>query len=156
MAVEVEQLVVAARLADWPAQRVPQILLLHNRFRQPVLLIRPAVRVPVGVADHVVGRAAHPVGPTLRDGADLQPARAAVLGLIARGEHLAVVAGVHRGHAVHHDVVLAAAAEPAGRAAVLDLHTRREGGQSGEVAAHTDRQVLHRFGGDGEGPLAAL
>ena len=72
----------------------------------------------------VVAGTAEPVGAALGDRRDLQAARPAELGLIALREdldfgdrldvhvqHLAVVAGVHRRDAVHHDVVLAGAAD---------------------------------------------
>ena len=102
-------------------------------FGSPFFWLTQAVRVPVRVGLDVVDRSAEPVGAALGDGRDLQSARPAEFRLIAlredldladrldvHVEHLAVVAGVHGRDAVHHDVVLAGAAEPraAGRRAV--------------------------------------
>ena len=126
VAVEEEQLVVAARLADRAADRIPEILFAQHRLGIAVEDVGPAVGVPVRVPEHAVDRATEPVGAALGHGRDLQAARASVFGLVARGEDLhfrdrldvhlqqdPVVAGIHRRDAVHHDVVLAAAADPA-------------------------------------------
>ena len=126
VAVEEEQLVVAARPADRAADRIPEILFAQHRLRIAVQDVGPAVGVPVRVPEHAVDRAAEPVGAALGHGRDLQAARAAVFRLVARGEDLhfrdrldvhlqqdPVVAGIHRRDAVHHDVVLAASADSA-------------------------------------------
>src|SRR6185436_18833484 len=163
------QLVVAARLADGAADRVAQNLGTGLRLRIAVLLVDPAVLVPIRVGLDVVAGASEPVRSALGHGGDLQAARAAVLGLVAlrqnldladrvdvHVQHLAVVAGVHRRDAVHHDVVLPEAAEAgAAGGGAAGNHARREGGQAGEVPAR-DRQVLDLIGGHGVGALAAL
>ena len=171
MAVEEEQPVGAAGLADRSAQRVAPVTLLRDRLRVAVLDVHPAVRVPVRVPLDVVERAAELIGAALGHGRNLQAARAPELGLIAlcqdlhfgdrvdvHGNQLAVVPGVHRRHAVHHDVVLATAAEPedAARDGGPGLGNRagNQRGEPGKVAIG-DRQVFHRFSRHREGPLAA-
>ena len=157
--VEEEQLVVAARLADRPADRVAEILFLQHGLGVAVEHVRPAVGVPVGVAEDAVDRPAEPVRAALGHGGDLQSAGSPVFGLVARREdfdlrdrlhvHLEqdpVVARVHRRDAVHHDVVGAAAAEPAGVGAGADAG--RERGEPGEAAVG-DGQVFDRLGRDG-------
>jgi hypothetical protein len=82
VAVEEEQLVAAARLADGTADGVAEILLVDLRLRVAVEHVRAAVAVPVGVALHVIDGAAEPVRSALRDRGDLQAARTAVLRLV--------------------------------------------------------------------------
>src|SRR5262249_61695695 len=82
MRVEEEQLVVAARFAYGAADRVAERLGALLGLRIAVLLVHPAVRIPVRVGLDVVGGAAELVGAALGDGGDLQPARAAGFRLI--------------------------------------------------------------------------
>src|SRR5207249_2759249 len=70
--VEEEQLVGAACLAHGAAERVSKVILLRYRLRIAVPLVRPTVRIQLGVPLDVVGRAAEPVGPALGHGGDLQ------------------------------------------------------------------------------------
>ena len=164
--VEEEQLVVPARLAYGTTDRVPVDVALVGRLRVAVLRVDPAVLVPVRVDLDVVGRSAETVRAGLRDGRDLEAARPSVFRLIplrehldlgdrldVHVEHLAVVAGVHRRDAVHHDVVLADAAEAgaAGRRAER-RDARRERGEGGEVPV-VDRQVLDFRRGNCKGAL---
>ncbi len=122
LGVEEEQLVVAARLPDRTADRETPVPLPQRRLRIAVEDVGPAVGVPVRVAFDVVERAAILIGAALGDRGHLQAARPPVLGLITRreyldlgdrldvdGDHQTVAARLHRRHAVHHEVVGAAA-----------------------------------------------
>ena len=64
---EEEQLVVAARLAYRTADREPEVLCLRYGLRHAVQLVGLTVGVPIGIAAHVVDRAAEPVRPALGD-----------------------------------------------------------------------------------------
>ena len=164
--VEEEQFVLPAGFADRAANRIAAVVLVREGLGDAVADVRPRVGIPPRVALDVVHRSAELVRSALGHGGDLQPARPAVLRLIAGGEHLdlgdcvhvglqhlAVVARVHDRHAVHHEVVgvvLPGIAQPRGSA-----HAGRKGGERGEVAVG-NRQVLDRLGGGGEGAFAAL
>ncbi len=164
-----EQFVVATGLADRAAHRVAVDVALVDRFGVAVLLVHPAVLVPVGVDLVVVGRSAEAIRAGLRDGRDLNTARPSVLRLVALRQHLdlgdrldvhvehrAVVARVHGRDAVHHDVVLSDAAETcaASRRAAGD-DAGRQGGKRGKAAEVSHRQVLDLRRGDRERPFAA-
>ena len=166
--VEEEQLVVAARPADRAADRVAQILFVQLRLRVAVEERGAADRIPLRAAKDVVRRSPEAVRAALGDGADLDAARAAVLRLVVRDEHLdfrdrldvhleedTVVAGVHRGHSVHHDVVVAAARGRAVADAARPAHAGRQRRQRREAAV-ANRQVFDRLRRDRERPLAAL
>src|SRR5690606_7125452 len=88
VAVEEEQLVVAARPAPRAAERIPPAAALALGLRGTVPLALPAVRVPVRVVLDVVDRPVEPVGSALGDGRNLKAAGAAVLGLVALRQHL--------------------------------------------------------------------
>src|SRR5690606_24908392 len=124
VAVEEEQLVVAPGTADRTANRVAPRAVLADRLGHAVLLVLPAVAVPVRVAFDVVERTMELVRAALGDGRDLQARRAAELGVVTRRadldlgnrravhvQHLAVGTPIHGREAVHHDVVLARATE---------------------------------------------
>ena len=163
--IEEEELVVPAGPSHRAAEGVAVVRVLGHLLRGAVDLVDPAVRVPVRIAHDAVERPVELIGSALGDCRDLQSARTAVFRLVAGREHLdlgdrlrvhlqqlPVVARVHRGHAVHHDVVLSAAAEARRRAG----DTGRERRESGEVAARADRQVLDFRRRDAERTFAAL
>ena len=155
----------AAGPSHGSAEGVAVVRVLRDLFRRAVDLVDPAVRVPVRIAHDAVERPVELIRSAFGDRRDLQSARTAVFGLVAGGEHLdfgdrlrvhlqqlAVVARVHRGHAVHHDVVLPAAAEARRRAG----DTRSERREGGKVTPSADRQVFDFRRRDAERTLAAL
>jgi hypothetical protein len=190
LAEEEEQLgAVGVELAGYvhgTAQRIADVTLVQLRRRRVGELValgvaagrvavHPGVRVEVVRAAEDVGGAVEVAAAALRDGDDLRAHRAAVLGLVVRGEDLellhrverqrdhgtAVVAGVHVGDAVDLDVVVAAAlavrAERGGVAGgrrllrVGRVRGHDAGRQEGEAeeAAAIDRDVLHHLPFDG-------
>src|SRR5690606_27063624 len=88
VAVEEEQLVVTAGTAHRTAERVTPRAALGDLLVNAVLLVLPAVRVPVRVVLDVVERAVELVRAALGHGRDLQTRRPAELSLITRGQHL--------------------------------------------------------------------
>ena len=168
LAVEEEQLVLAAGFTEGTTHREAPVFFPQHRLRIAVEIVRLAVRVPVRAPLDVVHRSAESVGAALRDRRDVHAARPPVLGLIAGREHLdlrdrlhvhlqqrPIAAGVHRRDAVHHDVGIAAAADPLRRVVPVGDDAGSEGRQLREAAV-ADRQVLHRLGVDRERSLAAL
>src|SRR5690606_3657676 len=168
-AVEEEQLVVATGTAHRAADRVAPRAVLAHGLRFAVLLARPRVAVPVRVVLDVVDRPVEAVGAALGHGRDLQARRPAVLGLVALRQHLdlgnrldvhlqhlAVVARVHGRDAVHHDVVLARAADAGPVLAGTAAHARNERDERGEVAVATHRQAFDLRRGHRERAFTAL
>ena len=155
LAEEEEQLVVASGLADGTADREAPVALVDLGLRSPLRMLVLRVGIPLRVALDVVDRSVEPIRSALGGRRDLQAARPAVLGLVRRREDLdfldrldvhlqehRVAAGVHRRHAVHHDVVRAAAAETRGVGARAG-DARRQRRELHEAAIR-NRQVLAR------------
>src|SRR5690349_6254600 len=165
MRVEEEQLVRAAGPPDRTTDGVAPVSLHRTSLGNAVFLVGPGVRIPFRVSFDVVYRAVELVRAALGNGGDLHTAGAAIFGLIALGQdldlgdrvhvrlqHLAVVAGVHDGHAVHHHVVVVRARAAQPNAPDDTGGDRRER----RPVAAVDGKVLDRFGGDGERPFTGL
>ena len=118
--VKEKQLVLAARFPNRPSDGVAPVGLLGYRLRIAILLIHPAVHVPVRVPVNPIGRAPEEIGSALGHHRDLQAAGPAVFGLIALRQDLdlgnrirvqrkpdAAAPGVDDRDAVHDVVALA-------------------------------------------------